>query len=83
MIVVVFLMPFFALLVRFPLGGYYQRANAGGIRFSNALIALGELGIFEKLFEHFSGDRNLKYLLIDSTIVRLQEGTAGARKTRW
>ena len=28
------------------------------------------LGIFEKLFEHFAADRDLEYLLIDSTIVR-------------
>src|SRR5215213_8724536 len=29
-----------------------------------------KLGIFEKLFEHFSQDGDLEYLLIDSTIVR-------------
>ena len=39
-----------------------------------------ELGIFDKLFEHFSGDRDLEYLLIDSTIVRAQASSAGAQK---
>lgn len=39
-----------------------------------------ELGIFDKLFEHFSGDRDLEYLLIDSTIVRAHASSAGAQK---
>jgi len=39
-----------------------------------------ELGIFNKLFEHFSGDRDLEYLLIDSTIVRAHASSAGAQK---
>jgi transposase len=29
-----------------------------------------QLGVFEKLFEQISADRDLEYLLIDSTIVR-------------
>jgi transposase len=39
-----------------------------------------ELGIFEKLFEHISADRDLEYLLIDSTIVRSHACSAGAQK---
>jgi putative transposase len=39
-----------------------------------------ELGIFDKLFENFSGDRDLEYLLIDSTIVRAHASSAGAQK---
>jgi transposase len=39
-----------------------------------------ELGIFEKLFEHFSSDRDLEYLLIDSTIVRANACAGGAKK---
>jgi transposase len=44
-----------------------------------------ELGIFEKLFEHLSQDRDLEYLLleyllIDSTIVRAHACAAGAQK---
>ena len=39
-----------------------------------------ELGVFEKLFEHFSGDRDLEYLLIDSTIVRAHACSSGAQK---
>lgn len=38
------------------------------------------LGIFEKLFEHFSGDRDLEYLLIDSTVVRAHACSSGAQK---
>ena len=39
-----------------------------------------QLGIFDKLFEHFSDDRDLEYLLIDSTIVRAHASSAGAQK---
>jgi transposase len=39
-----------------------------------------EAGVFEKLFEHFSSDRDLEYLLIDSTIVRSHACSAGAQK---
>lgn len=39
-----------------------------------------ELGIFEKLFQHFSADRDLEHLLIDSTIVRAHACSAGAKK---
>jgi transposase len=41
-----------------------------------------ELGIFEKLFEHFSADRDMEYLLLDSTIVRAHACAAGAQKKR-
>jgi len=39
-----------------------------------------QLGIFEKLFEHFSSDRDLEHLLIDSTIVRAHACASGAQK---
>ena len=39
-----------------------------------------QLGIFEKLFEHFSADRDLQYLMIDSTVVRAHACAAGAKK---
>jgi len=39
-----------------------------------------ELGIFEKLFEKMSSDRDLEYLLIDSTIVRAHACSSGAQK---
>src|SRR3954463_9610615 len=39
-----------------------------------------KLGIFDKLFEHFSGDCDLEYLLIDSTIVRAHACSSGAQK---
>ena len=39
-------------------------------------------GVFEKLFEHFSTDRDLEYLLIDSTIVRAHACSAGAQKKK-
>ncbi len=39
-----------------------------------------EAGIFDKLFEHVSDDRDLEYLLIDSTIVRAHASSAGAQK---
>ena len=39
-----------------------------------------EAGVFEKLFEHFSQDRDLEYLLIDSTVVRARACSGGAQK---
>ncbi len=39
-----------------------------------------EAGVFEKLFEHFAGDRDLDYLPLDSTIVRAHACAAGAKK---
>jgi transposase len=39
-----------------------------------------ERGIFEKLFEHCSADRDMESLLIDSTIVRAHACAAGAQK---
>ena len=39
-----------------------------------------KLGVFEKLFAHLSADRDLEYLLIDSTIVRAHACSSGAQK---
>jgi len=39
-----------------------------------------EAGIFEKLFEHLAEDKDLEYLLIDSTIVRAHACASGAQK---
>lgn len=39
-------------------------------------------GVFEKLFEHFSADKDLEYLLIDSTIIRAHACSAGAQKKK-
>ncbi len=39
-----------------------------------------KLGVFEKLFEHLSQDRDLEYLMIDSTIVRAHACSSGAQK---
>src|ERR1041385_319773 len=41
-----------------------------------------QLQVFEKLFEHFSQDRDMEWLLIDSTIVRAHACAAGAQKKR-
>jgi len=45
------------------------------------LARWSELKVFEKMFEHFSADRDMEYLLIDSTIVRAHACAAGAQKT--
>ncbi len=39
-----------------------------------------QAGVFEKLFEQMSSDRDLEYLLIDSTIVRAHACSSGAQK---
>ncbi len=41
-----------------------------------------DLSVFEKLFEHFSSDRDMEYLMLDSTIVRAHACAAGAQKKR-
>jgi transposase len=40
------------------------------------------LGVFEKLFAQISADRDLEYLLIDSTIVRAHACASGAQKKK-
>jgi len=39
-----------------------------------------QTGIFEKVFQTMSRDRDLEYLLIDSTIVRAHACSSGAQK---
>jgi transposase len=39
-----------------------------------------KLGVFEKLFEHLSSDRDLEHPLIDSAIVRAHACASGAQK---
>lgn len=59
----------------------FQNNMATGTVVYNRFANWSRLGIFEKLFEHFSSDRVLEYLLIDSTIVRSHACAAGAKKT--
>lgn len=56
----------------------YRHWNAVYERFSR----WSELKVFEKLFEHFSADRDMEYLMIDSTIVRAHACAADAQKKR-
>ena len=39
-------------------------------------------GVWEKVFQHLAGEADNEYALIDSTIVRAHQHSAGARKKR-
>ena len=39
-------------------------------------------GVWQRLFEHLAGDANNEYAMIDSTIVRAHQHSAGAPKKR-
>src|SRR5580700_6649861 len=40
----------------------------------------GKSGVWEKVFKHLAGEADNEYALIDSTIVRAHQHSAGARK---
>jgi transposase len=42
----------------------------------------GKNGVWEKVFKHLAGEADNEYALIDSTIVRAHQHSAGARKKR-
>jgi transposase len=54
----------------------YGHWNAVYIRFAR----WSELKVLETLCEHFSAEREMEYLLLDSTIVRAHACAAGAQK---
>ena len=39
-------------------------------------------GVWERIFQHLSGDADNEYAMIDATIVRAHQHSAGARKKR-
>jgi transposase len=41
-----------------------------------------ESGVWEKLFKHLAGDADNEYAMIDSTIVRAHQHSAGAQKKK-
>jgi transposase len=41
-----------------------------------------DAGVWEALLEHFAGDADMEYLIIDSTIIRAHPCAAGAQKNR-
>ena len=41
-----------------------------------------ESGVFERIFKHLAADHDNEYMMIDSTIVRAHQHSAGAQKKR-
>jgi transposase len=41
-----------------------------------------EIGVWEKVFQHLAADADNEYAMIDSTIVRVLQHSAGSRKKR-
>jgi transposase len=41
-----------------------------------------ESGVFERIFKHLASDHDNEYMMIDSTIVRAHQHSAGAQKKR-
>jgi transposase len=41
-----------------------------------------ETGVWEKVFQHLAADADNEYAMIDSTIVRAHQHSAGAKKSR-
>lgn len=57
-------------------------------RFGNPIVVhmrmtrWAERGVWKKVFEHLAADADNEYAMIDSTIVRAHQHSAGARKKR-
>ena len=57
-----------------------SRAFWGPDQNSHAIFALGKSGVWKKLFEMLASDADNACAMIDSTIVRAHQHSAGAKK---
>jgi transposase len=48
--------------------------------YASAVQPLGKAGVWERVFQHLAADGNNEYAMIDSTIVRAHQHSAGALK---
>ena len=67
-------------------GGHSVARSAGALRrleeHPPAVQPLGQAGVWERVFQHLAADADNEYAMIDSTIVRAHQHSAGAQKKR-
>ena len=59
-----------------------SRAVRGSDQDPHPVFAVGEVGVWARIFQHLADDADNEYAMIDSTIVRAHQHSAGAQK-RW
>src|ERR1700722_15323796 len=62
------------------LGVIYRSVSAPGKRSINVFSRWAKSGVFERIFQLLSTDCDNEYMMIDATIVRAHQHSAGARK---
>src|ERR1700680_2572258 len=74
------LMRFFTDIERESLGVICPRVLATGTSYTSALNRWAKSGVFDRIFKSLASDADNEYMMIDASIVRAHQHSAGARK---